>query len=69
MVKTMQSMPWPILISTLALVIHNADGYSGGGGWQSAHATFYGGGDASGTMGELDLISTCMLLFFSFLLA
>lgn len=35
----------------MAFHVKEVAGWGGNGGWTGAHATFYGGGDASGTMG------------------
>lgn len=40
-----------LLLVVLVSFYPAADGY-GYGEWSGAHATFYGGSDASGTMGE-----------------
>lgn len=49
------------LVGFLAMASHVQ---ANGGGWINAHATFYGGGDASGTMGMLIKITS----FYHFLL-
>jgi hypothetical protein len=39
------------LISLMWVAEARIPGVYSGGSWESAHATFYGGSDASGTMG------------------
>jgi hypothetical protein len=42
-----------IIMSSLWMAEARIPGVYSGGAWQNAHATFYGGADASGTMGVL----------------
>ena len=50
------------LISLFSLVQAKIPGAYSGGAWQSAHATFYGGSDASGTMGTSLFSTLCFYL-------
>jgi hypothetical protein len=51
-----------LMIATNSRFFVSAGGYTGDTHWTPAHATFYGGDDASGTQGELSL-SVCLSLF------
>ncbi|KAI4302158.1 hypothetical protein MLD38_037940 [Melastoma candidum] len=44
-------MASPATLFLVLIIAAALPGYQAAGGWSSAHATFYGGSDASGTMG------------------
>ena len=48
-----------IMMSSLWMGEARIPGVYSGGAWQNAHATFYGGADASGTMGESLFLTHC----------
>lgn len=55
MANTIRVFSIALLVIVINLCFRSAAAY--GGGWTNAHATFYGGGDASGTMGKFTLLA------------
>jgi len=53
------------LFSVFLKCVHGAAAWADNGGWSRAHATFYGGSDALGTMGKPTLPSLAFILSFA----
>lgn len=51
----------PLLMVGFLAMAASSEGY--GGGWTNAHATFYGGSDASGTMGNAPVFDNIFCIF------
>lgn len=55
--------PLGLLFLGFLSILKYVHGYGNGGGWTNAHATFYGGGDASGTMGKRFVMNENMYFY------